>query len=619
LSPAPGARTLNVERVDLAAPVEAGEERLPPPRPGAEDELWFERRQMVQWLAPRTLFGAAVEVVVSGAFARFADKREIEGGLPGCWYDATGLESEGELWLDFASDTGDGFSPTYAVASTLARREIDVGTAVLPRGRLLVLGGDQVYPAASWQAYHDRFLGPYSSAFPFAADPDEAPHLFALPGNHDWYDGLTSFMRLFAQGAWIGGWRTAQSRSYFAIRLPGNWWLWGVDTQFDSYIDAPQLDYFDAVGRALSPGDRVILATAKPSWINLPAGGAPSAAPQSWRTLAYVQRRMIERHGGRLALTLTGDLHHYCHYVEEGDEPRERKLTAGGAGAYMSATDPTPERLLLPDHERLTTRRGEVVGYRRVATYPDVEASRRIARGVLWPPIVSHTPSFGVFTGALYALLAFFIALALRDGDPDFGDLAGGRGAIDLVGDALGPLVFAPLLALALLAGLCRFAAVEGLPRKAAYGLVHWLAHVVALFAVTVLVLGWLAGDGADPPSAFLCELIVVAAAFATGFLYAPVAFAAYLFAAVRIDGRAHANEVYAAQSRGAGSGYKHVLRLRVAADAVEIHPIAIDGIPRRFPPLATAPGLGDEAEWFDSSTLRHRLVPDPEAPFEVR
>jgi hypothetical protein len=619
VSPGPGRRELACERVDLAATEAEAEDRLPPPRPRTEGEIWFERHDMVQWLAPRVLLGAATEVVVSGLFARFADKREIEGGLPCEWYDASGLERAGALWVDFASDTGDGFSPTYAVASSLARREIDLGGSPLPRGSVLILGGDEVYPSASWSAYHDRFLGPYSSALPYLSDPREAPYMFALPGNHDWYDGLTSFMRLFAQGGWIGGWRTAQSRSYFALKLAHGWWLWGLDTQFDSYIDAPQLDYFNAVGRNFADGDRVILATAKPSWVHLPADGdADEDPPQSWRTLAFFERRVIEAHGGRLALTLTGDLHHYCHYAEVAAERPQRKITAGGAGAYMSATDPTPAELALPDHEALTSRAGTTRRYRRVAAYPEVAVSRRIARGILWPPIVTHTPSFGVLTGVLYTLLAFCVALGIRDGASSFAEVDA-KGVIDLLGDSAGALVFAPLVALLLFAALWGFAAgVEGAVKKLAFALAHWLAHVGVAVGGTLLVLELLGGAG-DPPGAFLTELVVAGAGFVLGFVLGPAIFAVYVFTALRIDGHAHANEVYAGQSRGAGSGYKHFLRLRVDRDGVEVFPIAIEGIPREFPSLRTESVVDEEEEWFDSSSLRLVPLPDPEAPFSVR
>ena len=32
------------------------------------------------------------------------------------------------------------------------------------------------------------------------------------------------------------GWGAFQSRSYFAIRLNDNWWLWGLDSQLDAPI-----------------------------------------------------------------------------------------------------------------------------------------------------------------------------------------------------------------------------------------------------------------------------------------------------------------------------------------------------------------------------------------------
>ena len=80
------------------------------------------------------------------------------------------------------------------------------------------------------------------------------PTVYAIPGNHDWYDGLTGFMRLFGQDdRWLGGWRTNQTRSYFAVELPHDWWLWGIDIQSDSLIDEPQLDFF---GRVRDRGGR---------------------------------------------------------------------------------------------------------------------------------------------------------------------------------------------------------------------------------------------------------------------------------------------------------------------------------------------------------------------------
>src|SRR5690606_24602207 len=136
-----------------------------------------------------------------------------------------------ELWLDYVADLGDGFDATYSVAYLLAQSELEVDGERLPRGDVLVMGGDQVYPTASGQAYEDRCKGPYRAALPHPPDDGRVPTLFALPGNHDWYDGLTAFLRLFARrgGGRIGGWLTCPARSYLALQLPPRWWLPALD------------------------------------------------------------------------------------------------------------------------------------------------------------------------------------------------------------------------------------------------------------------------------------------------------------------------------------------------------------------------------------------------------
>jgi len=99
--------------------------------------------------------------------------------------------------------------------------------------------------------------------------------MLALAGNHDWYDGLTTFLRLFCVGRPIGGWRTEQTRSYFAARLPHDWWVMGVDLAFDFFIDDPQLDFFRTVATermrrvtrsSWSPTSRAGCSRGWPSW-----------------------------------------------------------------------------------------------------------------------------------------------------------------------------------------------------------------------------------------------------------------------------------------------------------------------------------------------------------------
>ncbi len=168
-------------------------------------EIGFVRQRMTRWLDPKLLAAAAVEVGVSSAFGRLADKREALEPPAGATDYAAGRD---ELWLDFLSDTGDGFHSTQTMAWLLAQRVAELG---LPRGELLVLGGDQVYPSASVEAYEDHFLGPFSAAL-WSPEEAAAPEVWAVPGNHDWYDGLTSFLRVFCrEGGWVGGWRTSRS------------------------------------------------------------------------------------------------------------------------------------------------------------------------------------------------------------------------------------------------------------------------------------------------------------------------------------------------------------------------------------------------------------------------
>jgi len=226
------------------------------------DELGFVRRPAVRWLSPGLLARSGVEVIVSGTFGKFADKRELQREPQD---DLDYSAGTGDLWVDYVSDTGDGWEATYTLAWLLAQPALAAGDETLPRGRILLLGGDQVYPSATPEMYEDRFIGPFAAALPRAEHLDK-PELYALPGNHDWYDGLVSFLRVFcARDGRVGDWVTRQRRSYFAIKLPHGGWIWAIDIQLDTYIDDIQLDYF--LGQPVAADDKIILMTAKPAWV----------------------------------------------------------------------------------------------------------------------------------------------------------------------------------------------------------------------------------------------------------------------------------------------------------------------------------------------------------------
>lgn len=70
------------------------------------------------------------------------------------------LQDKTETWIDFCADTGDGGNSTYSIARCLAARRVDIlvskeiasstgaeiGPHTLPRGDVLVHGGDLAYP-----------------------------------------------------------------------------------------------------------------------------------------------------------------------------------------------------------------------------------------------------------------------------------------------------------------------------------------------------------------------------------------------------------------------------------------------------------------------------------------
>ena len=141
---------------------------------------------------------------------------------------------------------------------------------------------------------------------------------------------------MFFQNRWIGGWQTRQRRSYFALKLPHSWWLWGVDLQLESDIDQPQLDYFCEVAKErVNPGDRIILATAEPDWIY---GNIYDLKLQN--NLAFLEERVLRDAKATLRVALAGDLHHYRRH-QAADGSGKQLITAGGGGAFRGDV---PER-----------------------------------------------------------------------------------------------------------------------------------------------------------------------------------------------------------------------------------------------------------------------------------
>ena len=132
------------------------------------------------------------------------------------------------------------------------------------------MGGDEIYPNASQEAYSKQLRDPYDWAFP---DPNphllKGPPVYALPGNHDWYDGLVQFLALFSrqEHLHLGGWRSHQRRSYFALQITQKWWIWAMDAQLDDDVDQPQKDYFIHIAKGMPENSNIILCGPEPGWL----------------------------------------------------------------------------------------------------------------------------------------------------------------------------------------------------------------------------------------------------------------------------------------------------------------------------------------------------------------
>lgn len=423
-------------------------------------ELGFTPQEQVRWLSPQELWRTAVKVGLSSVFADYADRREVQAALPSVRVELPPGE-DGGAWVDFVADLGDGFDPTFTVACLIARHRLAVagphpdgetwvaregtGAAVpavtLPRGDLLVLGGDEVYPTPSSTGYEDRTTGPYKAALLAAGPPDTSgppgssaaqdvpgPMVVALPGNHDWYDGLTAFLRIFTQRRPIGGWRTVQTRSYFAVRLPQHWWLVGLDTQLGTYIDDPQIRYFrDHLSDRLEPGDGVIVCAATPTWVHTGEG-----EPDAFNALHYFERDVVRRRqtagggwedtGATVRLWITGDRHHYARYAEvmpgppEGAVPGQARqlVTCGMGGAYLLDTHQLPTKLVLPPPESRLDHRVAAAPYALQERWPSAQRSRRLAAGLFAGPprgLAFRNPGLWPLAGVVQALALVTVLL----------------------------------------------------------------------------------------------------------------------------------------------------------------------------------------------------------------
>jgi hypothetical protein len=110
----------------------------------------------------------------------------------------------GPLWIDWVADTGDDHDVSQAVGRMIfSEYTVDDGGSpvVLPRGDILLFGGDTAYPVATADEIYKRVVRPWNEVLRSLDEPRPRTRvLLGIPGNHDWYDGLDGFGRFFRRG-----------------------------------------------------------------------------------------------------------------------------------------------------------------------------------------------------------------------------------------------------------------------------------------------------------------------------------------------------------------------------------------------------------------------------------
>jgi hypothetical protein len=532
----------------------------------------------VEWLSVPALWQRTRGQIVSHVAARFADPRRpfarLDASVEPLGHAAEPAE---EVWIDYVADVGDGYQATRAVAVCQSQP-----LAQTSPGRLLVFGGDEVYPVASHRAYDQRFRLPYDGLL------ERRDAVLALPGNHDWYDRLRAFPEVFTPAGNGSLPNAVQRCSYWSCPLPGGtWWMWGRDFGLEGRLDAPQEDHFrqrrDELA-ALARPVGLVICTAEPFW------------EKGETTMAATVESLIPPNATSV-VHLSGDQHHLAVWHDDAVAALDREriyVTAGGGGAYLSFTDAVPDAVPLPAAPPSAPEPGQEdrpappsLPRRDVYPPPRSWTARSFARTLV--PRGWRLSELGLLpvTAAVYLILAGLLAAAAGARAPR------GTGAFEWATQGSVPATRWKLLEAAGTSGWCIGAGVTLLalcvgmafergrrPRLRRLGLGTAHAVVQAALAITIAAFAVeLAGllDGVGRGVVYALVMALAGAFAANGLLIG------YLIVAARLG-----VNLNAAAAAVASPHHKNFVRLHLTADGeLEVIPFVIertDGDERELP-----------------------------------
>ncbi|HYI38243.1 MAG TPA: hypothetical protein VEX39_16685 [Thermoleophilaceae bacterium] len=320
-------------------------------------------------------------------------------------------------------DTGEADASQYVVIEPL----LSVHGSDLGSTDFMVILSDVVYPAGDVNDYVNGFFIPYR-------DYDKPIH--ALPGNHDWYDGLNGFMyhfcaaeplprvgfratsyrpgQIIARTLWRGAdepdrkllsaYRhkrairhglpaAVQPAPYYAIDTE-HVRIVAIDTGISGEIDAEQARWLLEVSNTEQPK---ILLTGKPIYVdNEYRAGTIDWDPEDEHAENEVRAMTVDDivrdPDHHYVAALGGDVHNYQRYPVNVGKRTIQYIVSGGGGAYLSGTHRIPlvgSEAHKPDHRppdgplsedefRCYPLRGDCLAYFARRSGP------RLAMGFLW-------------------------------------------------------------------------------------------------------------------------------------------------------------------------------------------------------------------------------------------
>ena len=327
--------------------------------PGEYKRLMPAKVEKLSWFNPKTLW-AARNGVLSSWFgdptghtrSRWVAQREAAGAPAD---KVIRRDDPGRFSFMVIGDTGEGDDSQYAVVPGFLK--ISQGTD------FAVVTSDVIYPVGSADDYGTKFFRPYQ---------DYPAPIYAIPGNHDWYEDLGAFMRVFCgdtpplppgprprpltrawwrsllwhrprptDGQHLDEVRKLRSASAQQAVQPGPYWaidagplrLIGIDTGLLGTIDAEQGAWLREVSKGPRPK---ILLTGSPLYVD--GEHHPCTIEGDGGTVDEIVRDP-EHH---YVASIGGDIHNYQRYPVQVDGRTIQYVVSGGGGAFMHATHTIP-------------------------------------------------------------------------------------------------------------------------------------------------------------------------------------------------------------------------------------------------------------------------------------